>query len=145
MSEESSTTRPLRHATAIVCDDVFTEHDAGFGHPESPRRYTAVTEALRAADFAPQLAWLRPAAAGERDIGRCHTTAYIEAARREILSGQPDLSTGDTAVCPDSWKAALHAAGGAGASGPAHAPGRSRSSWPGRPGPPRVGARAGGR
>lgn len=99
--------------TAIIYDDVFLEHDTGFGHPESPLRYQVVMQALARADFAGQLQLTPARAAADEDLIRCHDPGYVETARRDIQSGASALSTGDTAVCPASWKAARHAAGGA--------------------------------
>ncbi len=98
--------------TGVVYDDVFSIHDTGRDHPESPQRYEAVKSALLKADFATSLRQLRPRAATDGDVSRCHSKAYIATAKRDILSGARVLSTGDTSICRDSLKAALHAAGG---------------------------------
>ena len=49
--------------------------------------------------------------AGLDDLGAVHGDRYLALARKEIESGFEQLSTGDTAVCPDSWLVASHAAG----------------------------------
>src|SRR5690242_9859424 len=36
--------------TAIIHHPIFEEHDTGFGHPESPSRYSVVMDALRGDD-----------------------------------------------------------------------------------------------
>ncbi len=113
MPEESSSTAETGMSTAVVSDDMYREHDTGFGHPESPQRHAAVIKALEEAAFSDRVRWLKPRPAEESDIVRCHTMTYFETAKREILSGTPYLSTGDTTVSPQSWKPALHAAGGA--------------------------------
>ena len=41
----------------------------------------------------------------------CHTREYLPMARRDIESGHPYLSTGDTEVTPNTWKVASEAAG----------------------------------
>ncbi len=99
--------------TGVVFEDVFKLHDPGRGHPESPGRYKAIMSALLKADFANSLKRLKPRAATDDDVVRCHIQEYVETAKRDILSGARVLSTGDTAICRDSLKAALHAAGGA--------------------------------
>jgi len=99
--------------TAVVYDDLFKKHDTGPGHPESAARLDAVLDKLRAADFFGKLELVKPRAATDEEIHRCHSDRYVEIAKRDILSGAPSLSTGDTAVCRDSLEAALHAAGGA--------------------------------
>jgi len=113
MSEESSSTTDTGISTAIVTDDMYREHDTGFGHPESPLRHAAVISALEEAGFSDRLRWLKPRPAEESDIARCHSRTYFDTAKRDILSGSPYLSTGDTTVSPQSWTPALHAAGGA--------------------------------
>jgi acetoin utilization deacetylase AcuC-like enzyme len=105
------TTGDLR--TGIVCADLFTDHDTGFGHPESPSRYVAIMNTLRNADFADRLEWLAPRPAIREDLLRCHLGGYIDLARRDILGGSAYLSTGDTSVGPRSWDTSLMAAGGA--------------------------------
>ncbi|NLF72249.1 MAG: histone deacetylase [Candidatus Anammoximicrobium sp.] len=99
--------------TGILHSDLFLEHDTGSEHPESPSRCKVIVQALRAADFAERLEWLAPRPADREDLMRCHFGAYIELVRREIVGGASQLSTGDTAVGPRSWDAAVYAAGGA--------------------------------
>jgi acetoin utilization deacetylase AcuC-like enzyme len=108
--QERSTPLP---PTVILQDDLFKQHDTGPGHPESAARIDAVLDHLREADVFPRLELVKPRAATDVDLHRCHADRYVEMAKRDILSGAPNLSTGDTAVCRDSLEAALHAAGGA--------------------------------
>mgnify|MGYP001102916429 CR=1 FL=1 len=106
---------PTQHGlrTGIIHSDLFLEHDAGHGHPESPLRYKVIVDALRSAAFADRLEWLAPRPADREDLLRCHFGAYVELVRREILGGAQFLSTGDTSVGTRSWDAAVYAAGGA--------------------------------
>lgn len=113
MSEETSSTTDSDIYTAVVTDDMFQEHDTGYGHPESPLRHAAVISELEEASFSDRIQWLKPRSAVEDDIARCHSKTYFDTAKRDILSGSPYLTTGDTTVCPESWTPALHAAGGA--------------------------------
>ena len=69
--------------------------------------------ALLKADFAKSLKRVKPRAATERDVVRCHDKQYVQTAKRDIRSGAHVLSTGDTHICRDSLTVALHAAGGA--------------------------------
>ena len=62
--------------------------------------------------FKGKLVLLPPRAAAEEEIVACHTAEYFRTAKRDIESGAGVLSTGDTNVCPASFKAALFAAGG---------------------------------
>ncbi len=113
MSQKSSSQKQSTQPTGIVYADLFLEHDTGDGHPESPARYTAVMNALRGSGFADRLQWLKPRAADNADLLRCHSAAYIDTAKQDINDGTSYLSTGDTAVSSGSWEAATNAAGGA--------------------------------
>lgn len=113
IQEETSPAPAVDLKTGIVHAEVFTDHDTGFGHPESPARYVAIVDSLQNADFAPRLEWLAPRPATRDDLLRCHLGGYIDLARRDIQSGVAYLSTGDTSVCPRSWDTSLLAAGGA--------------------------------
>ena len=113
MADEQQATRGNGLQTAVVHDEVSKAHKTGRGHPESPARYDAVIDALKKADFATSLKWLQPRAVTDDDIERCHDKKYIQTAKRDIQSGAATLSTGDTVICPESLKPALHAAGAA--------------------------------
>jgi acetoin utilization deacetylase AcuC-like enzyme len=95
-------------ATALLADPISKQHEPGAGHPERPERFDAVLRALGALEM-PRVG---ARAATDDELALCHTRAYIDLARREILAGMPDLSTGDTAVSRKSLEVALHAAGG---------------------------------
>jgi len=93
----------LRHPSSF-------DHDTG-AHPESARRLAAIEEAMS------ERGWLGlelvEAAAAERDqILRVHEPAHVDAIQQlsERGGGAIDL---DTVASAGSWKAALHAAGGA--------------------------------
>lgn len=96
-------------ATALLADPVSRAHQPGEGHPERPERFDAVFRAVDAAG----LTQLASREVTDDELALCHTRAYVALARREILGGTRDLSTGDTAVSLRSLDAALHAAGGA--------------------------------
>jgi acetoin utilization deacetylase AcuC-like enzyme len=95
-------------ATAILADSISKEHQPGEGHPERPERFDAVVRAVASSD----MLRLPGRAATEDELALCHTLAYIDLVRREILGGMRDLSTGDTAVSARSLEAALRATGG---------------------------------
>lgn len=104
-----STTLP----TAVIHADVYAEHDTGVGHPECPMRYQTVVNALRQSDAADALLWLGPRDAQRDEILLGHTEDYVDIVERDIQMGLTQLSTGDTAICADSWQPAVQAAGGA--------------------------------
>jgi acetoin utilization deacetylase AcuC-like enzyme len=97
---------------ALVLDDVFKRHDTGQGHPERPARYDAVTSAAGRAGVLDKALRIEPHLAALEHIALCHAEDYIEVARRDIEAGQPQLSTGDTDVCPASFEVARLAVGG---------------------------------
>lgn len=99
--------------TAISADPICREHLAGRQHPESPARFDAVVDALRDRGLLDRALPLAPRAATEDDLLLCHTPEYLRVVRRDISSGSPYLSTGDTDLGPDSWTAAAHATGAA--------------------------------
>jgi acetoin utilization deacetylase AcuC-like enzyme len=97
--------------TALLTDSICRQHDPGFGHPESQRRYDAAIAGLRVAGLYERLAVLPPREIAREDLLLAHTADYLDLAEREILRGDSQLSTGDTSVCQASWDAAGRAAG----------------------------------
>lgn len=100
-------------STLIVHDGNCLKHDTGAGHPEQPARYTAVINGLRHAGHLAKSQTARPRDADMEDLLRCHTDGYLRTAKQDVLAGKSTLSTGDTAVCRDSWAIALQASGAA--------------------------------
>ncbi|HWJ97250.1 MAG TPA: histone deacetylase [Acidimicrobiales bacterium] len=88
----------------------YLEHSAGRGHPESPARLRAVQLGVQRAGLAEALVAVEPVAAGDAELERIHPEAYRRALRSFCASGGGQLD-GDTAVVPESWDAALLAAG----------------------------------
>jgi acetoin utilization deacetylase AcuC-like enzyme len=97
--------------TAFVADARCQQHDTGFGHPERPQRFTAVFDGLKSAGLLDKLARMEPRAIQRDDLELVHTPRYLTLAEHEITSGLPQLSTGDTSVCDESWDAARLAVG----------------------------------
>jgi len=98
--------------TAILYAHLFKQHDTGPGHPESPERCDAVMHGLERTGLKDRLLALAPRMAGNEEVLACHTESYLRTVRRDVASGADALSTGDTAVGPRSFEAALYAAGG---------------------------------
>jgi acetoin utilization deacetylase AcuC-like enzyme len=96
--------------TALLADPIYKLHDTGPGHPEQPARYDAIVESL--AKLAPSLTPIPSRAATDDEIALVHTRRYIDIARRDILAGRSELSTGDTTISPRSLDVALQATGG---------------------------------
>ncbi|HEX8754640.1 MAG TPA: histone deacetylase [Solirubrobacterales bacterium] len=92
------------------------EHDPReglFGHPEAPGRLTAIEAVLAERDW---LGWerRRAPAAREEDLMLVHSRAHVERIRELCLAGGGAID-GDTYAGEASYRAALHAAGAAGA------------------------------
>jgi acetoin utilization deacetylase AcuC-like enzyme len=86
------------------------EHDTGFGHPERPDRIRAIEAELESRDW---LGWEPVAAprATEEQLLRVHPREYVEHVREFSERSRPfDI---DTPTSPESYEAALRAAGGA--------------------------------
>src|SRR5580658_6073660 len=97
--------------TGLAADRLCLRHDPGFGHPECPERYEAVIAGLEEAGLAEKMPRVPARDATREELRRVHSSHYIDIAERQIKEGEPELSTGDTAVCEASWDAALRAAG----------------------------------
>ena len=98
--------------TGLLLDPIYKLHDTGPGHPECVARYAAVTKALTESGIVSKTTPIKHREAAEDEIALCHTRKYIEIARDDVESGAPDLSTGDTSICPRSWDVATAAVGG---------------------------------
>src|SRR6516164_1017516 len=98
--------------TAIMYDPIFREHLAGREHPERPERLDAVMNALAGAGLMERLVRVEARTATDEELLLCHTREYLAVARRDVASGRPYLSTGDTDIDPGSWDVAARAAGG---------------------------------
>lgn len=113
MADHSNPKTQTSCRTLLVADDLFVTHATGDGHPESPARYKAVSQALATADFNGSLRRLAPPSIENTAIARAHKSKYIDRVQQDIAAGSTVLSTGDTAICRDSLKVARHACGGA--------------------------------
>jgi acetoin utilization deacetylase AcuC-like enzyme len=99
--------------TALICDDLCKCHAPGGNRYECPGRYAAVLDALHSGSRFSEFKRFDARPTTDDELRRCHGDAYVGLARREIESGADKLSTGDTCVCRDSFKAARYASGGA--------------------------------
>jgi acetoin utilization deacetylase AcuC-like enzyme len=106
-----TTSRPTGSQVAVLYDPAFLRHDAGPGHPESPKRLEAILERIKASGLETSLVWPRVRAAELAQIEAVHAPAYVRLVRETIQAGRPMLPTGDTPVSAGTWEAALKAAG----------------------------------
>ena len=97
--------------TAYLTHPSCLLHDMGPYHPECPERLTAINDRLIAAGIDAYLHHFTAPAATREQIARVHGKRYIE----EIEQASPDTGLHfidpDTALCPHTLEAALHAAG----------------------------------
>jgi acetoin utilization deacetylase AcuC-like enzyme len=95
----------------FVTHPAYLAHETGVGHPERPERLRAVEAGAALVDGLPdELTWRQPRAATRAEIERVHAPAYVDALERFCRAGGGRLDA-DTAAGPESWDAALLAAG----------------------------------
>ena len=115
--------------TGYMSGDVFLRHDSGETHPESPARLTAIQGRLEEEALYEELLLIQPEEAVLDTVALVHSRAYIDLVRRECASGLTRLSTGDTAICPESYSVALHGVGGVVTSVDAVMNGRAKNAF----------------
>src|SRR5260221_4515808 len=100
-------------ATAFITHADCARHDMGRHHPESPARLAAIEDHLITSGIAGFVERHEAPAAKVSELARVHPLEYIEAVRdASPQSGIVHLDP-DTAMCPDTWDAAMRAAGAA--------------------------------
>jgi acetoin utilization deacetylase AcuC-like enzyme len=88
-------------------------HDMGPWHPECPGRLHAIEDQLIASRIDMLVEREEAPLAEEAQLARVHTQAHIDYIRnRQPLEGQVEIDP-DTTMCPQSYRAALRAAGAA--------------------------------
>src|SRR6266567_3357091 len=99
--------------TAFITHADCAKHDMGRTHPESPARLAAIEDHLVSSGLAGLIERHEAPAAKVSELARVHPLQYIEAIHQASpRSGIVHLDP-DTAMCPHTWDAALHAAGAA--------------------------------
>ncbi len=86
-------------------------HDVGSWHPESPRRWHAVDEALRNAPWFSEVAEFEAPLATPEQLQRAHTSAHIETVHNALPQSGVAWLDPDTGLNPHSWNAARAASG----------------------------------
>jgi len=110
--------------TGLVQDPIFLLHDTGSGHPERAARIPAILSQLEGL----ALETVKPRDARPAELEAAHEPAYVAAIRQRIESGVRALDA-DTAVCRESYAAAVRAAGAALALGEAWLDGRIEAGF----------------
>jgi acetoin utilization deacetylase AcuC-like enzyme len=98
--------------TGIVADTCFRDHLTSRGHPESPARFDAAYEGIRAT--VPQSQWVNIPVrkASLEELALCHTPEYIQSVSEDVMLGHSTLRTGDTDICSESFDVSRRAVGG---------------------------------
>ena len=96
--------------TLLIYDDIFLQHDTGYGHPENAKRLENTVKYLRSSGLWDQLRVERPRAASLEEVKLVHPHTYIETIKQIADTGGGWLD-GDTVVSRESYNAAVHAAG----------------------------------
>ncbi|HEU5055574.1 MAG TPA: histone deacetylase [Kofleriaceae bacterium] len=99
-------------AFGYVLDDLFARHRPPGPHPECPERVLAARDALRGAGLETLGEQVQVRPAREEELGRVHTAGYLSELTR-VLPGQAGWIDVDTYYGPETWDAALAAAGAA--------------------------------
>ena len=100
----------MSETTAVFTDDLFLEHDTGFGHPENARRLVAVRNKLEKQSYWSRLNKLKPRVATMEEIALIHDADYAFMVR-DFCQKRGGYLDGDTVVSARSWDAAVLAAG----------------------------------
>ncbi len=94
--------------TAIVTSDSSDDHITGDGHPEQPKRVSAVINKLRKRD---NLLWIKSEKFDQKILKKVHGSDYIESVERSFPSSGLKFLDGDTIISPGSKKATYDAVG----------------------------------
>jgi len=97
-------------SVGVVYDPIYLRHDTG-EHPEKAKRLEAVTGRLKRKGPWQELTQIAPRPATVAELERVHSAGLIRLVRETAERGGGMLDP-DTIVSPDSYEAALYAAGG---------------------------------
>jgi len=97
----------------LLLDELYTEHETGYGHPERPERVEALMKTLGGSDLAAQCLPIGMRDATDDEVRLAHSDAYLALLKREITGRSSGmLTTGDTIYSPRSLEIARQATGG---------------------------------
>lgn len=99
--------------TAIIHHPIYQKHDTGFGHPETPKRYEAVMNALQADEnLWTELNEIQAQEVSQGIIQAAHTKEHFKQVETAFENGLDRLDA-DTVISMKSFEASIFAAGGA--------------------------------
>ena len=94
--------------TAIISSKTSVNHLTGDGHPEQPKRVTAITEKLKKNK---NLIWDKPAAFDHSILKKAHNEDYISMVKKSFPNQGLKFLDGDTIISPGSKDATIDAVG----------------------------------
>jgi acetoin utilization deacetylase AcuC-like enzyme len=98
--------------TAIIHHPIYQKHDTGFGHPETPKRYEVIMNALQSdKTLWESLIEIQSEKVSKGIVQRAHTPQHFKRVERAVEEGEMYLDA-DTVISPQSFDAALYGAGG---------------------------------
>ena len=99
--------------TTLVHHPIYQKHATGIGHPETPKRYEVVMNALESdAKFWESLNVIEAEKVSRGIIQACHTKQHFDRVERAFEAGETFLDA-DTIISMNSFDAAIYAVGGA--------------------------------
>ena len=99
--------------TTLVHHPIYQKHDTGIGHPETPKRYEVVMNALEGdVKFWESLNVVEAEKVSRGIIQACHTKQHFDRVERAFEAGETFLDA-DTIISMNSFDAAIYAVGGA--------------------------------
>ena len=96
----------------IVYDPIMEKHHTGAGHPERNNRASIIFQELKEKELLRFTKDIPIKQCTFEHLSLAHKPDYLRKAKREIESGLSSLSTGDTAICDQSWNVASAVTGG---------------------------------
>ncbi|MDQ3799256.1 MAG: histone deacetylase [Acidobacteriota bacterium] len=99
--------------TAIIHHPIYQKHDTGFGHPETPKRYEVVMNALKKdRGLWESLSEIPAEPVSKGIIQAAHTPQHFKRVEQAFENGVEMLDA-DTAISMHSFEVSLYGAGGA--------------------------------
>ncbi|HSU26072.1 MAG TPA: histone deacetylase [Pyrinomonadaceae bacterium] len=99
--------------TALIHHPIYSKHDTGYGHPETPERYEVVVNSLKGdEELFENLIEITPEKASQGLIQAAHTKEHFRRVENAFAEGLDRLDA-DTVISMQSFDASLFAAGGA--------------------------------
>ena len=98
--------------TGFVTSSEYLMHRTRAGHPESPKRLSALLRAVRKHGLRSSLVFLEPYVPDLEFLEGIHRAEYLAKFRESVRNGEKEFFTSDCSICPATFEVALLAAGG---------------------------------